>query len=563
MTETRPTAGAVRPAGVSRTGQAGKTPPVPDPALLHAIIEASTEGVVLCDADGRFVMVNSAAARLVPELAAGDPPAAARSLFDRTCPVGETRHTAHGDRLLQVRRERFSLVHHAWYLRDVTGDSARTDALLEERRRNEFLVEASRRLSASLNTRRCARATAELAASFLTDAAMVVLPPTGRHASWLRALPDGTLQEGTIALGDTAAVPGLSEALAGFPPVPSRWLDPAQAPAWLMPEGFGQAGHLLVTPLPGNGVPAGALVLARREDGPAFDEADEILVRVFAARAGAAISAAVLYQEQSATNATLTGDLLPPALPPVPGVEIAGSLRASQQTGLIGGDFYDVYLPDAVTAAADPGRRPLLTLGDVCGKGTGAAVLAGQVRQCLRALLLLEGEPERLVPLINRSLLASPARNAYVTLVLGALRPEPSGHTQVELAVAGHPAPLVLRADGTVEELASYGSMLGVLKQIVVTIVTVDLAPGDVLLLYSDGITEAFGGPAGREMFGAERLKAALATCAGMPVAAVVERLEQISTEWLAHGEHDDRALLAVQAVRPAPRARDRERAAR
>lgn len=67
-------------------------------------------------------------------------------------------------------------------------------------------------------------------------------------------------------------------------------------------------------------------------------------------------------------------------------------------------------------------------------------------------------------------------------------------------------------------------------------------------LFYSDGITEAFGGPSGREMYGTQRLKTALATCAGMPVAAVVERLEQLSTAWLAGDIQDDRALLAVQA---------------
>lgn len=118
----------------------------------------------------------------------------------------------------------------------------------------------------------------------------------------------------------------------------------------------------------------------------------------------------------------------------------------------------------------------------------------------------------------------------------------------MDLAVAGHPAPLVLRRDGTVEEVPARGSLLGALKKTVVRPATVDLAPGEVCLLYSDGITEAFGGPTGREMFGEERLKDALATCRGMPVDALVERLEQISSEWLAGGQQDDRALLAVRA---------------
>ncbi|GAA2906956.1 PP2C family protein-serine/threonine phosphatase [Streptosporangium fragile] len=541
----------LRPASddVDRTSAAGLDH-APGHELLRAVVEAGGEGVVLCDRDDVVVMLNAAAARMAPDVLIGRPVASgeAAALFDRDHPEGESREAAYGKRRFQVRREAFDIAHHAWYLRDVTAEAARTDALLAERRRTRFLMEAGRRLSASLNLRRCARATVELAVPFLAEVAMVVLPPSGRrHVAWLRrAGQDQPIQEGTVPLADTSLVPGLAEALAGFPPVPSRWLDPGQVPGWVLPEGFGPAGHLLVTPLPGNGVPAGALVLARHEHGPAFDEESETLVRVFTSRAGAAISAAALYQEQSDTTAILSRHLLPPPLPALDGVELAGSLRAAQHAGLIGGDFYDVYLPDSEGSGG-----PLLALGDVCGKGARAAVLAGQVRHALRTLLLLEDRPDRLVPLLNRSLLASTAPNSYVTMALSTLAAGHDGHVLMNLAVAGHPSPLVLRADGTVEEAQARGSMLGALKSIVVAPVTLDLAPGEVCLFYSDGITEAVGGPTGREMYGTQRLKAALATCAGMPVAAVVERLEQISTEWLAGDVQDDRALLAVQA-RPA-----------
>ncbi|GHE26306.1 hypothetical protein GCM10017673_30040 [Streptosporangium violaceochromogenes] len=544
MTTARPANGTAGTVGVAAGDLAG-TPAAPDGRLLRAIVEACGEGVVVCDAGGVVVMVNAAAAGLMPGLAPGRPltSGAAGALFRPDHPEGDSRRVDHGRRRLLVRRESFGVAHRAWYLRDVTAESARTGALLAERHRTRFLMEAGRRLSASLNTRRCARVTVELAAASLADTAMVVLPPGRRQAGWVRATGGRPLQEGTVGTAATASVPGLAEALAGFPPVPSRWLDPAQVPGWLLPEGFGPAGHLLVTPLPGNGVPAGALVLARREGGSSFDEEGETLVRVFASRAGAAISAAALYQEQSATNAILTADLMPPELPAPAGMELAGSLRAAQQAALIGGDFYDVYLPEP----GGPGE-PLVVLGDVCGKGARAAVLAGQVRHCLRALLLVERRIERLVPLLNRALRACPSPNPYVTLVLGALRAGRDGHARVDLVVAGHPAPLILRRDGGVSEVGARGPLLGALPQAPVTPVSVDLAPGEVCLLYSDGITEAFGGPGGREMYGARRLKDALATCAGMPVAAVVERLEQISTDWLGGAVQDDRALLAVQA---------------
>nr|BFE84032.1 hypothetical protein GCM10020093_066330 [Planobispora longispora] len=247
----------------------------------------------------------------------------------------------------------------------------------DEQQRTRFLLEVGARLSASLNLHRCARTAVELVVPFLADAALIVLPPgaAGRSA-WLRAADDRSRpQEGVITAAEASTVPGLAEALTGFPPAPSRWLDPAQAPGWLLPEGYGPAGHLLVTPLPGNGVAAGALVLARRIGTPSFEEETEALVRVFAARVGAAISAALLYQEQSSVNQVLTTGLLPPPLPELDGVELAGSLRASQKATRIGGDFYDVYLPGPARngpAGDDPadqdGAAALVALGDVCGK---------------------------------------------------------------------------------------------------------------------------------------------------------------------------------------------------
>ncbi|MEU7692981.1 MULTISPECIES: PP2C family protein-serine/threonine phosphatase [Microbispora] len=534
------------------TGSAG--PPHgavrPAPDLLTALLDGSAEGVVLCDADGVVTLVNAAAVRLMPGVEPGLPAPAPLGPVP-SAPEGRT--MIHGGRAIRIRAEAVGDGRLAWYLSD-----------LDAAPRTEFLLEAGRRLSASLNPHRCARAATELAADFLCDMAVVLLPSTARRRmEWVRAVSGRPgAEEGTLPAAEAAEVPGLTDALAGLrhggtglhAPGDTGLQDPGGAPEWLLPEGFGPLGHLLVLPLPGNGVPAGAIVLARRAGRPPFCDDDQRMARDLAIRAGAAISAASLFREQSTINAILTGDLLPPDLPEIEGMRVAGRLRASQQAGAIGGDFYDVYLPDAATGDGIVERPPLVILGDVCGKGARAAVLAGQVRHSLRTLLLLESRTDRLLELLNRSLLASPSPHSYVTMILAALRAAPGDHVLVDLAVAGHPPPLVLRRDGTVEEVAARGSILGALKQISLWPVTLDLAPGEVCLLYSDGITEAFGGPSGREMFGEERLKAALATCAGMPVEALVERLEQLSTEWLggapATGLQDDRALLAVRAGR-------------
>jgi serine phosphatase RsbU (regulator of sigma subunit) len=137
----------------------------------------------------------------------------------------------------------------------------------------------------------------------------------------------------------------------------------------------------------------------------------------------------------------------------------------------------------------------------------------------------------------------------FATLVLGQVSTAPSGGLRLRLAGGGHPTPLVLRADGTVEEVRIGGMPVGVLEEAEFGEVTVRLAPGELCLVYSDGVTEARGGPHGREEFGHARLVEQLASCRGMPAGALVERIEQLASEWLDGRDHDDIAVLGVQAV--------------
>ncbi|CAL9278689.1 hypothetical protein SUDANB135_00046 [Streptomyces sp. SudanB135_2055] len=115
---------------------------------------------------------------------------------------------------------------------------------------------------------------------------------------------------------------------------------------------------------------------------------------------------------------------------------------------------------------------------------------------------------------------------------------------------AGHPPPLIVRDDGTVEEADTGGTLIGVLPEITTRTAELWLAPGETCLLYTDGVTEAKGGPLGDTMFGQERLQRALLGCAGMPAQAVVERVQMRVDEWIGHGRHDDIAVLAITAPR-------------
>jgi serine phosphatase RsbU (regulator of sigma subunit) len=514
----------------------------PAPALLEAAFEAAREAMELCTTDQVVVMANEAARRLVPSARPGRP-------VPTPLPGGgaDSFQAEHEGRQLYGMRRDLDDGHHAWFLRDHTEDLARTSALEVERSRTAFLAEAGRRLSASLHLRRCVRTTVELAATHLADAAIVVLPPERRQSGWTRLLPGLPVEEGTLREPLLGEVPGLLEALGGFPPIPSRWLDPAQAPAWLVPAGFGPVGALLVIPLPGNAEPAGALILARCGPDAAFSAEDEVLARIYAARAGAAISAAVLYREQVDTAAILQADLLPPELPEPEGFELSGSYQASGDGLRIGGDFYDVFGP------AGSSTDTVIVLGDVCGTGPEAAVLTGKVRQTLRALRLVHTEPAAMLKVLNEALLQSSRQPRFVTMVVGSVHRIDHGRVRLELASGGHPAPLVLRQDGTVEEVPTSGTLIGVLPRTVVRPASAELAPGELCLLYSDGLTEARGGPTGTEQFGEDRLRQALAECRGMPGGVAVERIRQLVSDWIRGGGTDDIAMLAVRAPARTP----------
>ncbi len=532
------------PTQVSRK-QAAPAVPAPAPALLRAALDASIEAVVLCAADDHTVLlVNGAAAALVPGLVPGIalPGGPLPALAEATLGGARDFDDEFAGRQLRGERRDLDPGHYAWYLRDTTEEVRRAAQFEQERVRTAFLAEAGRRLSASLHGRRVLRTTLELAVSQLADAAFVILPARRRQSEWMRLVRDGSVEEGSLRERLLSEVPGLEEALAGFPPIPSRWLDASQLPGWLLPEGLGPVGAIMVIPLPGAAEPAGALILARRGADGAFSAEDEMLARIFAARAGGAISAAALYREQVETTAILQADLLPPELPQLDGVELIGSYQSAHDEMRIGGDFYDVFEPTATSADT------MFALGDVCGKGPEAAVLTGKIRQTLRALRLVEDDPATMLTVLNTALLGSGRQHRFVTMVVGSASRAEHGRVRLTLATGGHPAPLVLRHDGTIEAVPVRGTLIGVVPDISVHPATVELAPGETCLLFSDGLLEARGGPTGQEQYGEERLRAALSSCRGMPGEAAVERIRQLVSDWVHGGVRDDIAMLAVRA---------------
>ncbi|SEC04043.1 GAF domain-containing protein [Streptomyces sp. 2231.1] len=508
--------------------------------------------VLVIDQHGGLVHLNEAASALLPDAIHGAAlrEAAPSWLTDaHQCVVDGLRDgdagplAGHiGDRFFEAHPTASTDGDVVWWLVDYTDRRLAETALRGAQERSAILSEASSTLLSTLNVPRCMEVAASMAAEHLSEAAVLVAPAQGRRYPLTYARRGGPVTQTTQQI-DPSSVPGLTEALQGFPPVPARWIDPRAIPDWVIPEGFaGPVGSVIVAPLPGHGVPAGVLILLRSSTEQAFTEGEEVFARLFAARAGAALSAARLYAEQAVITTTLMQELLPPSLNRVHGVDYAGSYRAAKDHERVGGDFYDVHPGSA------PSEETVVVLGDVAGKGLDAAVLTGKIRNTLHALLPLADDHQRLLDLLNGALLTS-HHTRFATLVLASVRRR-AGKAHLRLTSAGHLPPLIVRADGTVEEVPTRGTLVGALPHVSARTVTAVLNPGETCLLYTDGITEARGGPLGDELFEEQRLRRALAGCAGMPAEAVVERVQMLAAQWLGAGRHDDMAVVAISAPR-------------
>ncbi|MEU7426363.1 SpoIIE family protein phosphatase [Streptomyces sp. NPDC040750] len=248
--------------------------------------------------------------------------------------------------------------------------------------------------------------------------------------------------------------------------------------------------------------------------------------------------------------AVLQQSLLPDTLPRVPGMETAAHYHTASPDRL-GGDFYDVF-PVA-------GERFAFFLGDVCGKGPQAAALTSLARYTLRATALHDPDPASALSTLNKVLherYAGSGDPRYCTAISGTLEADPAtGHVIVRLASGGHPPVLVLRADGTADYLPTPGGLLvGILPEAHFSAATTTLAPGDTLLLYTDGLTEARTGKDRTTLYGDDGLLTFVTPLAGEPPQDVVQALTGL-LDGFGDGLDDDTALLALGVPAPSPTA--------
>ncbi len=293
----------------------------------------------------------------------------------------------------------------------------------------------------------------------------------------------------------------------------------------------------LVAPFVSRGRVLGGITLVTTGN-RSYDADDQNLLENIASRAATAIDTAALFDSRTEVARALQQTLLPPALPEIPGIDLGADYRVAEAGIEIGGDFYDVF-------ETTDGWN--IVLGDVCGKGPAAAAVTGLFRHTLRAVApgLGADGPAAVLSATNDAILDQIDDSRFATAVLVSLVPG-RGRATAAVACGGHPRPLVLRADGTVERVEATGTLLGVLPSPPLQEVQIALGPGDSLVLYTDGVTEARNGP---DQFGEARLIASLEGAADLTAARDVTGrvLKAVDDFRDPHSGADDIAVVAIR----------------
>lgn len=257
---------------------------------------------------------------------------------------------------------------------------------------------------------------------------------------------------------------------------------------------------------------------------------DELELRLSARRAADSAHGRLFELEQLA--AALQASLLPPSLPAIPFLKVAARYRPASKHE-VGGDFYDVFPIDDQSWG--------FVIGDVMGKGPHAASRTSCARYSVRAAATYEARPSGVLETVNHALLAEGdpgVESPFVTALFASARPT-SGGALVSFASAGHPLPILLRADGTAVTVGVPGTLLGAFASLELTDGQVTLQPGDSLVLVTDGVHDS-----GQPPLHVEGLERLLHACQGLTAQQIVSRVH----EAVDAAQRDDIALLVLSA---------------
>ena len=433
------------------------------------------------------------------------------------------------------------------------------------RKRLELLTRAGAALSASLDYEATVARVARVVVPGFADWCLVDVLDEG-----------GSLKQIAAAHADPAREPLLQEIS------PRRALDPAgvegsdrisptvvrTGEALLIPEVTGE--HLaegsrepaylaalrrleprssICAPLVARGRALGAITFVSTTPGFSYGPEDLSLARSLAHRCGLAIDNSRLYRGRSRIARALQESLLPAHLPETPGVEVGLRYLAAGEAD-VGGDFYDVFEIGGKEAAG-PRSSWGAVIGDVSGKGSEAAAMLALARYTIRAAAMHQACPAAILSDLNEAVLRHGRGRddgRFCTAVYARIdRDAPAPGVNVSVSLAGHPAPVLLDASGGARRVGHPGHAVGVFEDPKLTEQGLRLNPGDALVLFTDGVTEARA-PDG-SMFGEEGLVALLRSCAGLDAPAIAERVEKTVLEFQQGDSRDDVAVLVLRAT--------------
>lgn len=307
------------------------------------------------------------------------------------------------------------------------------------------------------------------------------------------------------------------------------------------------ARHLLAAPVELDGDARGLLVVADKESrkgvGP-FPPNDRRTLSLFANQAAIALENAKLHryalekerlEREMELAAEIQQQILPDTMPEIPGHEVLGWNRPARQ---VGGDYFGFQ-------TLDDGRR-CLVVGDVTGKGMPASLLVSTLHSALRVLLDRTEVGPALVERLNRHICESSGANKFITLILAILVPETSELAYIN---AGHNPGVVLGTDGSLRHLDSSGLPLGLMPSGSYDAETLQLDAGDLVCLYSDGITECEAPD--EEQYGLDRLVDLLREHRDDPLDEILAAIDRAMLAWAdGQPQGDDQTVVLLRRSR-------------
>ncbi len=540
---------------------------------LEAILRGVADAVTAQAPDGRLLFANQAAVELLgyesSEALLSAPRTEIMSRFEmldeggrpfpmdqlpgrRALTEGEGSEVVVRFRVRATGEERWSAVK-ATPILDRTGSVAMAINVIEDitgHKRAElaqrFLSDSSAVLGSSLDTPEVLRHVASLAVPEVADWCAVDVVADGRIDRVALAHQDPAMVEMAEELrlryppdprGDTG-VPAVLRSRRSelYPEIPEDLLRKAveDDEQYRLIQGIGMRSAMIV-PMVARGRSVGALSFVSGPSGRRFDQQDLELAEELARRCATALDNARLFSERAYIARTLQRSLLPAELPEIPGIEAAARFRPTGEGNEVGGDFYDLF---------ETGERGwTVVMGDVCGKGPDAAAVTALARYTLRAAAMRERLPSRSLRLLNEALLRQRDDRRFCTVAYAYLEAHDGG-VRAGVASGGHPLPMLLRSDGSVEDVGEPGTLLGVLPDPNFEDRSVALWPGDALVFYTDGVIEGRGADVLMDEDGLRRL---LAECAGAGADAIAARVEDAAFDAQAGEPRDDIAVLVLR----------------